>query len=82
MMERASREPWRIVAGVLSVLLIVFMWAKKDVAVIYATMPKEQWIPLIVTTVLVTLLKVGAIAGGVLLLRWIVRKIKERQERS
>ena len=39
-------------------------------------MPKEQVVPLIVTTILVSLIKVAAIAGGVLLIKWIVSKIK------
>ena len=43
---------------------------------IYTTMPKEQVVPLIVTTILVSLIKVAAIAGGVLLIKWIVSKIK------
>ena len=57
-------------------LFIAFMWVKNDVISIYTTMPKEQVVPLIVTTILVSLIKVAAIAGGVLLIKWIVSKIK------
>ena len=35
---------------------------KKDVAAIYATMPEEDITPIIVTTIVVSLLKVAAIA--------------------
>ena len=71
-------EPWRIVVGVLSIAVIVFMWARKDIVHIYATMPKEQIAPLIITTLLVSALKVGAIAAGVFLIKWIIEKLKKK----
>ena len=54
------------------------MWVKKDIAEIYATMPSKQIAPLIVTTVAVSLLKVAAIAGAILLIKWVVGKIKNK----
>ena len=69
-------EPWRIIVFIISMLFIAFMWVKNDVVSIYATMPEEQVVPLIATTILVSLIKVVAIAGGVLLIKWIVDKIK------
>ncbi len=54
------------------------MWVKKDIAEIYATMPTEQITPLIVTTIAVSLLKVAAISGVILLIKWIVSKIKKK----
>ena len=54
------------------------MWVKKDVAEIYAAMPKEQIVPLIVTTIAVALLKIAAIAGAVFLIKWVVGKIKKQ----
>ena len=71
-------EPWRIIVFVIAVTFIIFMWVKKDIAEIYATMPSEQIAPLIVTTVAVSLLKVLAIAGAILLIKWIVGKIKNK----
>jgi hypothetical protein len=53
------------------------MWVKKDIAEIYATMPAEQIAPLIITTIAVSFLKVAAIAGVILLIKWIVSKIKK-----
>ena len=77
-MNKTNRtEPWRIVVFIFAVAFIVFMWIKKDVAEIYATMPKEQILPLIATTIAVSLLKVAAIAGVILLIKWILRKIKK-----
>ena len=46
------------------------MWVEKDVMTIYATMPKEQVVPLIATTIAVSLIKVAAITGGILLIKW------------
>ena len=70
-------EPWRLVAFAISVAFIIFMWIKKDIADLYATMPSEQIAPLIVTTVLVSLLKVAAIAGGVFIIKWVVDKTRK-----
>ena len=69
-------EPWRIIVFTISILVIAFMWVKNDVISIYTTMPKEQVVPIIATTIFVSLIKVSAIAGGVLLIKWIVGKIK------
>ena len=63
---------------ILAIAFIVFMWLKKDVAAIYATMPEEDIAPIIVTTIAVSLLKVAAIAGVVLLVKWIIAKSKRK----
>ena len=75
--SRKKKEPWRITVFILAVAFIVFMWVKKDIAAIYATMPEEQIVPLIVTTIAVSLLKVAAFAGVMLLIKWIISKIKK-----
>ena len=59
---------------ILAIAFIVFMWIKKDIVEIYATMPSEQIAPLIVTTIAVSLLKVVAFAGVILLMKWIIKK--------
>ncbi|MBR2848813.1 MAG: hypothetical protein IKB87_05100 [Clostridia bacterium] len=73
-----KKEPWKIVVFTLSVAFIVFMWVKKDITAIYAKMPSEDILPLFATTVAVSLLKVAAIAGAVLLIKWIVGKVKKK----
>lgn len=75
--NKKKKEPWRIIVFILAVAFIVFMWVKKDIAAIYATMPSEQIAPLIVTTIAVSLLKVVAFAGVILFIKWIIRKIKK-----
>ena len=74
--DTKKKEPWRIVVFIISVVYIVFMWVKKDIAVIYATMPADHVVPLIATTVMVSLVKVVAIAGGILLVKWVITKLK------
>ena len=71
-------EPWRIVAFIIAVGFIVYTWIKKGVADIYAAMPTDEALPLIVTTVAVSLLKVAAIACGILLIKWVIGKIKKQ----
>ena len=76
--DNKKKEPWRIVIGIISIVFIVYMWVKKDIITIYTTMPKEQVVPLIATTIAVSLIKVAAIAGGILLIKWIIGKAKNR----
>lgn len=73
-----KKEPWRIAVGILAIAFIVYMWVEKDIITIYTTMPREQVTPLIVTTIAVSLIKVAAIAGGILLIKWIISKFKNK----
>ena len=54
------------------------MWVKKDIVAIYTTMPEEQVVPMMITTIAVTLIKVAAITGGLLLIKWIVGKFRNK----
>ena len=76
--DKKKKEPWRIIVGIISIAYIVYMWAEEDIITTYTTMPKEQAVPLIVTTILVSLIKVAAIAGGILLIKWIANRIKKK----
>ncbi len=71
-------NPLRIIVFIIAIMFIIFMWVKKDIAKIYATMPSEQIAPLIITTIAVSFLKVAAIAGAILLIKWFVSKIKKK----
>ncbi len=77
-MKSKKREPWRVIVFIIAVAFIVFMWVK-DIVTIYTTMPREQVIPLIVTTLAVSLLKVGIMAGVILSIKWIIGKVKKRK---
>ncbi len=76
-MKGQKKEPWRIVVGVIAIIYIIYMWVEKDVVAIYSAMPAEQALPLIVTTIAVSLFKVGAITVGILFIKWIVAKFKK-----
>lgn len=73
-MKDRKREPWRIIVGILSIMYIVFMWVRKDILAIYGTMPKEDMLPVIATSVAVTLVKVAVIAIVILLLKKVLKK--------
>ncbi len=78
MENNKKKEIWRIVIGIISIVFIVYMWIQKDIINIYTTMPEEQVIPLIATTIAVSLVKVIAIAAGILLIKWIANKITKK----
>ena len=77
-MTRQKQEPWRIVAAVLSIAYIAYNWVKKDIWSVYSNMPADQALPLVVTTVGVTLLKIAAIAFGV----WLIKRLASKFSRT
>ena len=76
--DNKKKEPWRIIVGILAIVFIVYMWVEKDIMTIYTTMPKEQVAPLIATTIAVSLIKVAAITGGILLIKWAISQCKNK----
>ena len=76
-MDKKKKEVWRIIVAIISVLFIIFMWVKNDIINIYRTMPKEQVVPLIVTIIIVTLVKVCGIALAIFSIKFIISKIKK-----
>ena len=73
-------QAWRIIVFIIAVIVIIATWVKKDVGAMISQTPQEQVLPMVLTSVAVTLVKVGLIAGAVLLIRWIVIKIKNRKQ--
>ena len=76
-MNKQKKEPWRIVVALISVAYIIYMWVEKDIAAIYSNMPAEQAFPLAITTIVVSLAKVGLMTVGILLIKWIIGKINK-----
>lgn len=76
--EKKKTAPWRITVAILSFTYILSLWVKKDIPGIYAAMPQERVIPLIVITIAVALFKVAVIAGGALLIKGIIGKLKNK----
>jgi len=81
-MKDGKWVPWRIVAGVLGVLAIVYMWSTKDMAAAYSSLPGEAVVPMIVTNMLVTLAKVGVIAAVVWAAKWAAGKIRHKKSQG
>jgi len=79
-MQGQKKEPWRIIVAIISIIFIILMWVKNDIATIYSTMPKEQLVPVIITSVVVTLVKVVGITAVIQLIKWIVVKVKNRNK--
>ena len=76
--KKKKTEPWRLSVFIIAIAFILFLWIMKDIAKIYETVPSEQVLPLLITTVAVSLLKVAVITGAILLIKWIVGKIKKK----
>lgn len=76
-MSKWKKEPWRLTVTALSIAFILFMWVKKDIAAVYGTLPAEQLVPMIVTTAAVLLVKVAALAGVILLVKWAQAKFQK-----
>ncbi len=76
-MNKQKKEPWRIVVGVIAIAYIIYMWVEKDIVAIYSSMPADQALPLAVTTVVVSLAKVGLMTVGILFIKWIIGKINK-----
>ena len=69
-----KKEPWRWIVFGLAVAYIAYMWISKAVG---SSLLAEDLLPMAVTSIAVTALKVVLIAGGILLLKWILSKLKK-----
>lgn len=76
--KNGKKAPWKNSVFIISVLFIVFLWIKKDIVTIYTTMPSQQVLPLIATSIAVSVIKMAAIAGALFLVKWMVSKIKKK----
>ena len=72
-----KKELWRWTVFGLSAVCIVFMWVRRDIGQALTSVSPEQLLPMALTSVAVTAVKVIAIAGGILLLKRILSKLKK-----
>ena len=61
---------WRVIAAVIGVLAIAYMWSTKDLSSVYSAMPGEAVVPYIATNMAVMLAKVGLMTFAI----WMVKK--------
>ena len=73
-----QKKTWRIAIAVLAIAYIAYNWIKKDIWSVYSDMPADQALPLIVTTVGVTLFKIIVIALGI----WLIKKLASKFSRT
>lgn len=74
-MKKDISKPLRIIMFVAAVIWIVAMWVKKDIAATLAAVPAEAAVPMIATSLAVTLVKVALLTAAILLIKWLVGKI-------
>lgn len=74
-----KRESWRIIVAIISIVFIIYMWVKKDIVAAYDTMPADQMVPLVATTIAVILVKVAAITLAILFIKWIAKRITKKK---
>lgn len=81
-MKDGKWVPWRVMAGVLGVLAIAYLWSTKDMAAAYAALPPEAVVPYIITNVLVTLVKVAVMAAAIWLVKRGAEKIRQKKNQG
>lgn len=74
-----KRESWRIIVAIISIVFIIYMWVKKDIVASYDTMPADQMVPLVATTIAVILVKVAAITLAIPFIKWIAKRITKKK---
>ncbi len=76
-MKEKKKEPWRYVVAAIAVIYIIYMWVEKDLVSVYGNLPSDQMLPMVVTSVVVTLVKVAGLAVVVFLVKWLIGKFKK-----
>ena len=79
--QKKKKQPdgRRILVGLIAIAWIVYTWAKKDLLGIYGALPKEELAPLAVTTGLVSVVKVLAMAAVIFLIKWLAGKMAKKK---
>lgn len=79
-MKNSIPKPLRIVLFTAGVIWIAAMWAKKDIAATLTAVPEEAAIPMIIISLVITLLKVAIYAAVILLIKWLAGKLGGRKK--
>lgn len=79
-MKKDIPKPVRLVMFAVGIIWIAAMWAKKDIAATLAAVPAEAAIPVIVTSMVITILKVALYAAVIWLIKWLVGKLGGRKK--
>lgn len=79
-MKKDIPKPVRLVMFAVGIIWIAAMWAKKDIAATLAAVPAEAAIPVIITSMVITILKVALYAAVIWLIKWLVGKLGGRKK--
>lgn len=75
-MSERAKKILRYIVGFISIVVIIYMWSDIDVS----NYSKEEAIPLIVTSIVVSFIKALIISSVIILLKKIIYKFKTKKE--
>ncbi len=78
-MENNKKEPWRIIAFIIGVIFIIFLFVTKNNGA-DTTLTAEQAAPAMITSVAVTVVKFAIIAAVVFIGKHFIGKIRNKRK--
>ena len=80
--NKKKKNPWKWTAGLLFIGLILFLWIKKDLLPVCHTMPKDEVLPVLASSVAVTLSKAALLVGVITLFKRLGGKLDSADNAS
>ena len=80
--NKKKKNPWKWTAGLLFIGLLLFMWIKKDLLPVYHTLPKDEVLPVLASSVAVTLSKAALLVGVITLFKRLGGKLDSADNAS
>ncbi len=77
-MKEIGKKSRRIALAIFSVIVIIIMWTEKDVLGLWSGLTIEDAVPMVITNLTVTALKIALLAGGIYLIKTAFAKIKKK----
>ncbi len=78
-MNNNKKEPWRIIAFIIGVICIIYMFVTKNSGA-DTTLSAEQTAPAMITGVVVTVVKFAILAAIVFIGKHVISKIKNKEK--
>ena len=76
--DKKKKEPWRVIVKMISIAFIIYVWVEKDIVSTLTTIPKEQFVSMVVPHLVVYLIAFVVISGGGFMINRIVGKMKKK----
>lgn len=74
-MSEKAKKILRYIIGFISIVVIIFMWSDVDLS----NYTKAEAVPLIITTIVVSLIKALIISSIIIFVKIIIKKIKNKK---